>query len=166
MEKPNEFLADVIEVTVSGGFKTEHVFNAAAGVLGVLNLNAMISEGTFRGADGSELVIKNTSFWKPNFQVTDGDRILGKAHSPKVFKRAFEIEFDGQSLRLESGGSKLRSWSLLNAAGSLVCEIRPRGAFKRGALIQIREAAPLGLLAFAYTLVSRRWQEENAAAAG
>jgi hypothetical protein len=165
MEKPHEFRADVIEVTVSGSFKTEHVFNAADGVLGVLNLNAMISEGTFRGADGSELTIKNINFWKPNFQMIDGDRVLGKAHSPKVFKRAFEIEFDGQSLRLESGGSKLRSWSLLDAAGSLVCEFRPRGAFKRGALIQICAAASLGLLAFAYTMVSRRWQEENTAAA-
>lgn len=165
MEKPSEYLADVIEVTVSGGLKTEHVFHAADSALGVLNLNGMISKGVFQGADGVELRMEKTSFWKSEYQLLEGGRIVGRAASPKAFKREFEIEYEGQPMRLKPARAKFRSWSFLDAAGNPVLEIRPRGAFKRGAKIQLFAPCALGLLAFAYTLVARRWQEENSAAA-
>jgi hypothetical protein len=165
VENPNEFRADLIEISVSGVVKTEHVFHAADGVLGVLNLNGMISKGEFRGADGSELTLEKTNFWKSEYQLFDGGEILATANSPKVFKRAYEIKYEGQSMRLEPRGSKLRSWTVLDADHHRICEIKPRGAFKRGAVIHLFSPAALGLLALAYTLVSKRWQEENSAAA-
>jgi len=165
VEKPNEFRADLIEISVSGSLRTEHVFHAADGVLGVLNLNGMISKGEFRGADGSELHLEKTNFWKFEYQLSEGGEILAKANSPKAFKRALEIEYQGRSMRLEPHGSKLRSWTALDENHHPICEIKPRGAFKRGAVIHLFSPAALGLLALAYTLVSRRWQEENSAAA-
>jgi hypothetical protein len=165
MENPNEFLADVLEVTVSGGFKTEHVFHAADGVLGVLKLNGMISKGEFKGADESIFILEKTNTWKSEYQLTEGSKILGRAKSPKAFRRAFEIEYEGQLLKLKPGGSKLRSWTALDAEQNPICEIRPRGAFKRGGVIQLFAPAALGMLVFFYMLVVRRWQEENSAAA-
>jgi hypothetical protein len=165
MGNPNEFRADVIEVTVSGGFKTEHLFNAADGLLGILNLNAMISEGLFRGADGSELNIKRTSFWRSTYQLSDGSSIVGAVKPLKKLSRAFVIDYEGQTMRLAPGGSKFRSWKLLDAAENPLCELMPRKALKRGARIRIQAPAALGLLAVAYTLVARRWQEESSAAA-
>lgn len=163
MENPNEYRADLIEITVSGGLKTEHVFHAADGVLGVLNLNGMISKGEFRGADGSQLILEKTSFWKSEYQLLEGSGIVASAKSPKVFKRAFEIEYEGRSMRLEPDGLTLRSWTVLDEDQHPICEIKRRGALKRGAVIHLFSPAELGLLALAYTLVTKRWQEESSA---
>ena len=160
-----ELKADVIEVTVSGTFKTEHVFNTSSGVLGALTIKGSKGEGKFMGADEAELDFKKPSVWKNQYELQEGSVVIGTAHPPKKLKRAFQIDLEGQIYHLAPGGSKLRSWTLKNTQGQGICEILPRGGFKRGAYIKIGAEIPLKLLVFAYCLVIKRWQEESAAAA-
>lgn len=165
MTDKNELKADVIEVTVSGTFKTEHVFNSSAGVLGKLLIKGNKGEGSFQGADDSWLEYKKPSIWKNQYELHEGNLITGKAHPPKKLKRAFEIDLDGELFSLSPGGSKLRSWMIRNDQGESICEVLPRGGLKRGAILRIGAEIPLKLLVFGYYLVFKRWQEESAAAA-
>ena len=160
-----ELKADVIEVTVSGTFKTEHVFNTPEGVLGALTIKGSKGEGKFIGADDVVLDFKKPSVWKSQYEFKDGIAVIGKAHPPKKLKRAFEIDLEGEIYFLTPGGSKMRSWMLKNSQGQGICEILPRGGLKRGAYLRIGAEIPLKLLVFGYCLVVKRWQEESAAAA-
>lgn len=160
-----ELKADVIEVTVSGTFKTEHVFNTPEGVLGALAIKGSKGEGIFTGADNLLLDFKKPSVWKSQYELEEGPTVIGKAHPPKKLKRAFEIDLEGETYFLAPGGSKMRSWTLKNSQGQGICEILPRGGLKRGAFVRIGAEIPLKLLVFTYCLVNKRWQEESAAAA-
>ena len=161
-----ELKADVIEVTVKGTFKTEHVFITPDGILGALTIKGSKGEGRFLGADELVLEFKKPSFWKNHYELQEGTVMIGKAHPPKKLKRLFEIDFDEEIFNLTPGGSKLRSWTLKNVLGQGICEVLPRGGLKRGAYIRIGADIPLKLLVFVYCLVVKRWQEESAAAAG
>ena len=160
-----ELNADVIEITVSGTFKTEHVFNTPEGVLGTLKIKGSKGEGNFIGADEVVLEFKKPSVWKNQYEFYEGTSVIGKAHPPKKLKRAFEIDFEEEIYHLTPGGSKMRSWTLKNNQGQGICEVLPRGGLKRGAYIKIGAEIPLKLLVFVYCLVIKRWQEESAAAA-
>ncbi len=164
MTEQEELKADVIEVTVSGTFKTEHVFNTSEGILGALTIKGSKGEGSFVGADEVVLDFKKPSVWKNIYELQEGSSSIGKAHPPKKLKRAFEIDLEGEIYHLEPGGSKMRSWTLNNAHGQGICEILPRGALKRGAFLRIGAEIPLKLLVFSYCLVVKRWQEEASAA--
>ncbi len=161
-----ELRADLIEVTVKGTFKTEHVFNSGEGVLGVLTIKGAKGEGIFSGADEVVLEFKRPSVWKNQYELQQGPTTIGKAHPPKKLKRAFEINLEGTIYHLAPGGSKMRSWTLANMRGQGICEVLPRGGLKRGALMKIGAEIPLKLLVFVYCLVIKRWQEESASAAG
>jgi len=160
-----ELKADVIEITVSGTFKTEHVFNTSEGVLGALTIKGSKGEGSFIGADEIVLEFKKPSVLKNQYEFHEGSSVIGKAHPPKKLKRAFEIYFEGETYHLTPGGSKMRSWTLKNIQAQGICEVLPRGGLKRGAYIKIGGEIPLKLLVFVYCLVIKRWQEESAAAA-
>ena len=165
MTEQAELKADVIEITVSGIFKTEHVFNISEGVLGALTIKGSKGEGNFIGADEVVLEFKKPSVWKNEYEFQEGNLTIGKAHPPKKLKRAFEIDLEGNKFNLAPGGSKMRSWTLVNERGQQLCEVLPRGGLKRGAFIRIGAEIPLRLLVFVYCLVIKRWQEESAAAA-
>lgn len=160
-----ELKADMIEVTVSGTFKTEHVFNSPDGILGALLIKGSKGEGRFVGAADAALDFKKPSVWKSQYELQEGNISIAKAHPPKKLKRAFEIDFEGEIFNLTPGGSKMRSWTLRNVQGQGICEFLPRGGLKRGAYIKIGAEIPLKLLVFGYCLVVKRWQEESAAAA-
>jgi hypothetical protein len=159
----NEIRVNAIEITVSGSFKTDHRFSSADGVLGVLSLNGVKSEGRFRGRDGSNLVLKKNNPWKFHYQLEDGSVILGTAQPLKTFSRRVLINYQGQSFELTPNGFLTRSWALQEPGKGMICEIKPRGMFKRGALQLIYSEVALNLLIFAYGLVVRRWQEESSA---
>ena len=154
---------DQIVVSVSGTFKTEHVFSTTQQVLGKMALNAAKSEGFFLGADKSQLALKKASFWKSVYELTQEDQKIGTASSKGVFKRAFDIQFEDRSFELKPGGSKLRSWSVRNSQGVVVCEFLPRKSLKRGARIRINAELPMSLIVLCYLLVIKRWQEESSA---
>jgi hypothetical protein len=156
-----EIRADLIEVRESGAFKTEHVFLFGGGTLGVLTLKAGKSEGSFSANDGLCYQYKKTSFWKSHYEWKQGERTLAKANSKGKLSRAFYIDYQGTYYGLFPGGSKLRSWKVKTASGRDLCEILPRGAFKRGAFLKILAEIPIELLVFCYCLVTRRWQEQS-----
>jgi hypothetical protein len=156
-----EVRADLIEVIESGVLKTEHVFQYGGGILGVLNLKAGRTEGIFKTEDNKEYVFKKTSFWKSFYEWKDYTIVVASAKPARKFSRAFLIEFQGATYGLFPGGSKLRSWKVKNISSQALCEIYPRGAFKRGARVKISAEIPTGLLAFCYCLVTKRWQEQS-----
>lgn len=160
-----ELKTDMIEVTVSGTFKTEHVFNVQEGILGMLTIKGSKGEGKFLGADELALDFKKPSIWKDRYELLEGNDTIGQAHTPKKLKRAYQIDLSGETYELAPGGSKLRSWTLKNDRGEGICEVLPRRGLKRGAYIKIGSEIPLKLLVFVYCLVTKRWQEESTAAA-
>lgn len=164
MMNKDELQTDIIEVTVKGTIKTEHLFNAESGILGVLTLKGGKGEGSFTGADDSLLAFNKTSVWKSNYELLQENEVIASAQPPKKLTRAFNLDFEGEIYTLAPGGSKRRSWTIKNNSDQAVCEFLPRGALKRGALIWIQSEIPLSLLVFGYCLVLKRWQEESAAA--
>jgi len=156
--------ADVIEINVSGSFKTRHDLWVAGGKLGTLQLNAGKSEGVFQGADGSVLIFKKTSFWKSSYHFEENGKVRDTAKSQKGLSRGLLVESGAKQYQLKPGGGKLRSWQMLDGEEKAICEIQPRGVFKRGAFLHVFAPVEVRLLVFGYCLVSRRWQEESAAA--
>ena len=158
-----EFLkASQIEISVSGTFKTEHVFNTPEGGLGSLTIKGSKGEGTFNCADDSVLEIKKPSIWKSQYELLEEKNTIGKAHPPKKLKQAFEIDFEGEIFNLDPVGSKSGSWTLTDPQGNGICEVLPRGGLKRGAKINIGAEIALKLLVFVYYLVDKRWSEDAA----
>jgi hypothetical protein len=155
--------ADWIEVAVTGTFKTDHVFGSNNQILGKLALNAAKSEGFFLGADESQLKIRKTSFWKAQYEIIQNEKVIGKASPRGALKRAFDIDYDNLPVELKPGGSKLRSWTIRDSRGSILCEFLPRKSLKRGARIRIGAEIPLPMIVLCYILVIRRWQEESSA---
>ncbi|MFV1948667.1 MAG: hypothetical protein ACC633_01900 [Anaerolineales bacterium] len=156
-----EIKADIIEVLESGIFKTEYVFQSREGILGIMSLKAGKSDGIYKAADGTEMLLKKTSFWKSNYEWRDGETLVGGAMPRKALRPTFIIKFQGNSVVLSPGGNKARSWRVRNSSNQEPCEIQPRGVFKRGARLLIRAEIPIGLLVFCYCLVSIRWQERT-----
>ena len=160
----SEFKADLIEVAVSGTFKTDHVFVSSMQTLGVLRLNASKGEGIFQAANGSNFQLQKTRFWKSIFELTSGGEKIASAAPRGAFKRAFDLQYENEIFSLVPKGSKLRSWSIRDDRERTICEFLPQSGLKRGARIRIGSEIPLPLLVFGYLLVIRRWQEESSAA--
>jgi hypothetical protein len=158
----NEFRTDLIEVIEKGVIKTEHTFSSAEVVLATLALKASRAEGVFQDAEGGAGNLKRTSIWESKYEWLQESRAVGTAAPRGKLSRAFNISFEGKEYGLFPGGKTLSSWTLRDPQREIICDIRHRGAFKRGALIEIREQLPLALVAFSYCLVSQRWQEAAA----
>lgn len=184
------WLADQVDVSVSGVFTTHHVLRAPAGILGELTLPAVRMRGIFRGADGRELVIERTRWWRGTYELREEGTVLGTARPRGFFRREFILVLGDELTGSESLGNEPlgdeplgdeslgnepytlraagfwgRIWHLIDRAGETVVEVRPRGPFRRGATLRIFKPVDVGLLAFAYRLVRARWQEQTAAAA-
>jgi hypothetical protein len=159
-----DWMADQIEVSVSGFFTTEHYLETEAGALGEIKMPAFGRESTFRGADGRELVAEQTSLWKQQFELREGGEVLGEAWPKGVFRRDIILLFQGQQYVLQPAGVFTRNWYLADPAGTALLKIEPQGIFRRGAVLTILAAMDVALLIFAYYLVQKRWQAETAAA--
>ena len=162
---PEEWLADQIEVVVSGFFTTHHQLQMAAEVLAELTLSAR-REAYLRTADGRALTIRRRSWWKEEYELRDGPDLLASARPRGAFRREIVVQFGDQQLALRPAGFWNRGWFLVDASESVLLEVKSRGFFQRGALLGIREAMDIALVAFTYFLVHQRWQAEAAAAAG
>ena len=157
-----ESTADVIEVIETGVFKTEHNFQSSTQVFGTLVLKAGKSSGTFTGADGGTFEFIKHGFWKARYELRhESGAVLASAAPHGKLKRDLLISFEGKVHGLFPGGSKLRSWRVMKDQNQVMCEISPRGAFKRGGILRIFSPVPFNLLVFAYCLVSKRWQEQS-----
>lgn len=160
-----EWIADEIEVEVSGFFTTCHRLQTAVGVMGELTLSALRSNGVFRFVDGRELTMKRTSWWRAWHELSEDGVVSGSTRPRGFFRREIVVQFGDREFALKPGGFWTRSWHLIDDAGTALLEIRPQGIFRRGALLTILDAVDVALLVFSYYLVYVRWREERAAAA-
>jgi hypothetical protein len=159
------WLADLVEVTVSGCFTTHHVMQTAGGILGEITMSGLGKRAVVRAADEPELVIERTNWWRGSYELRKGGATVGEARPLGVFRRENVIQFEGQGYRLRAADFWSRSWLLADNAGQTLAKIRPRGLFRRGAILRILGPLDVGLLAFTYHLVNARWREQSAAAA-
>jgi hypothetical protein len=158
------WLADQIEVTVSGVFTTHHLLQTATGILGELTMPALREKAVFRTTEGRALVIEQTSWWRGAYELREGSAVLGTAQPLGIFRRESIVRFGGGDYRLRAAGFWGRVWFLVGEAGQALVEVQPRGVFQRGAILRILGPVDLDLLVFAYHLVNARWQEQTAAA--
>ncbi len=159
------YSADLIEVRVVGFFKTKHTFHTLSQDLGTLLIKGGRSCGMFQGSDSFHYQIEQPSIWKKHYQIREENEVLGTAKPPGFFSRNLLIELEGSFFEL----TPVKFWSskyyLIDAAGQILSVIQSKGAFKRGALVSIYQPIPLPLLVLTYFLVTKNWQEQNAAAA-
>ena len=156
---------DVIAVFESGIFKTEHVFGTNTDLLGTLIMNSVKTKGTFTGTEDLSLDFEKIHFWKNQYEIKHGGMVMGSAAPRGVLSRVFILSLGEESYLLSPGKGFSRVWTLRNARGQILCEIKPRGIFKRGAMFRILYQLPITLLVFSYCLVRKRWQDQSAAAA-
>ena len=159
------WVADEIEITVSGFFTTHHFLQTATGVLGELTLSAFSTSGVFCSAAGRELAVQRTSWWRGWHELRENGVVLGTACPRGFWRRAMEVGFQGAMYELVSAGFWSRGWLLLDEMGTTLIEVHPRGVFRRGAYLMIVEPVSADLLVFAYYLANVRWQEQSAAGA-
>ena len=159
-----EWTADEVEVVVSGFFTTHHYFQTATGDLGELMLAAFSKGGVFRSADGRELVVERTSWWRGWHELREDGIVLGTARPQSFWRLTMSVGFRGAMYELAPASFWSQGWCLVDGDGTALLEIRPRGVFRRGAYLTIMEPLNVDLLAFAYYLVNTRWQEHSAAA--
>ena len=157
----DEIRADLVVTSVSGTFTTEHLFQASAGILGVMKLRTSKSKGSFQAADGTIFEFENTAFLKPNYELKLDDEVLVRSEKRSALGRGLKVHEGGVTYVLRPGGSRMRSWGLWDEDELPVCELQPKGAFSRGAKIIIRQEVSVPLLVFVYCLVIKRWQEES-----
>lgn len=158
--------ADEIEVHVAGFFTTHHLMQTAMGVLGELSLPAFRRGGVFRSADGRELDVERTKWWRGWHELRENGVVLGTARPLGFWQRTMSVGFRGQMYELVPTSFWCRGWYLVDEAGTILIEVQPRGIFRRGAYVMVREPVDVDLLVFTYYLVNTRWQEQTAAASG
>ena len=164
MVTQEEWRTDEIEVDVSGLFTTRHSLQTTTGDLGELTLPAFSASGVFRAADGRELVVARTSWWRGWHELRESGVVLGTARPQGFWRRTMSVGFQGAMYELALAGFWSRAWHLVDEAGMVLLEIRPRGVFRRGAYLTIMGPVHADLLLFTYYLVNVRWQEQSAAA--
>jgi hypothetical protein len=159
------FKADLIAVIETGFFKTEHLFGTQSDVLGVLALNAGKTKGTYTGLEDLSLIFEKINFWKSQYELKQEGAVIASAAPRGGLSRVVIINFEGELFTLLPGKGLSRSWTLKNSRDQFICEFKPRGTFKRGAMLRIINQIPISLLVFSYCLVSKKWQEQSGAGA-
>jgi len=159
------WLADVVEVTVSGFFTTHHVMHTAGGTLAQMTMTGMGKSAVVRTVEGRELAIERTNWWRGVYELREDDLPVGEARPLGILRRKNAIQFGGRDFWLQAGDFWSRSWILSDDAGHMLVKIHPRGAFRRGAILRILQPVDVDLLALTYHQVNVRWREQTAAAA-
>jgi hypothetical protein len=159
------WVADAIQVTVSGVFNTRHTLEVEAGSLGELTYFPFRSSGVFQAADGRELAMRKTNWWRRWYELREGETVLGNARPRGFFRREIMVQFKDQKYMLKPASFWNRCWYLTNNEGAMLLEVCPRGFFRRGAYLTILDTVDVALLVFTYYLVHMRWQEQSAAVA-
>jgi len=158
------WLADRVQVTVSGCFTTHHLLQTANGVLGELTLPAFKRRGLFRAVSGQELVVERTSWWPGTHELREDGVVLGTAAPQSLWRGTMRVGYGGLVYLLEAIDVWCRRWHLVDEAGIEFLEIQPRGIFGRGATLRILQPVDIGLLVFAYHLVNAGLKERTVAA--
>ena len=160
-----ELWVDEVEVDVSGFFTSHHFLQTVVGILGELTLHTFSRNGVFVDADGRELVVQKTNWWRGWHELRENGLVLGTAHPRGFWRRAMEVGFQGAMYELTPASFWSRGYHLLDETGAMLVEVQPRGVFRRGAYLTIMRPVNVDLLVFAYYLVNMHWQEQSAAGA-
>jgi hypothetical protein len=91
--------------------------------------------------------------------------VIASAAPRGGLSRVVIIAFEDEFFALLPGKGMSRSWTLRNSQDQVLCEFKPRGTFKRGAMLRILNQISISLLVFSYCLVSIKWQQQSAAGA-
>jgi hypothetical protein len=161
----NTFMIDQIEVHSTGLFTTHHSFEAGEEKLGELVCPAFGQQATFQASDGRTLSIRKTSWLGSSHELVQSSSVRGTAHPRKAFSRDLLVQYEGTEYLLRPEGILSRGWFLLDAGGTTLLEIQPRGVLRQGAFLYPRLVMDFDLVVFVYYLVFTRQQEEAAAAA-
>jgi len=156
--------ADAIEVTVDGMFTTHHTFQTESGALGELTVPAFRRDATFRAAGGQELTIQSTSWLGGRYELRSGEEVLATSHPRGAFRQAIDIAFGDALYSAVPAGAFRQGWYLVDAVEAQLLKFQPRGAFRRGASLEVLAPVRLELIVLFYYLVYQRKQEEAAAA--
>lgn len=159
------WIFDEIEVDVFGFFTTHHCLQSRSGTLGEFTFPAFSQHATYHTFDGRELLMQKTHWLGSAYELVEGEIARGRADRPGLFRRDMTVWFEDQEYSLEPGRLLSRDWYLVDARGTRLLDIQPRGVLKQGAYVTITATVDTDLVAFAYYLVYTRWQEEAAGAA-
>ena len=154
-----------IEIETWGFFTTHHQMKASTRILGELTLPGFERGGVFRFADGRELVVEKTSWWKGWHELRENGIVVGSARPLGFWGQRIGVGFRGRLYELASAGFWSDGWDLLDESGATVVEIGRRGVFRREADLMVQEEILPDLLVFAYYLAHVRWQEQAAVVA-
>jgi hypothetical protein len=159
------WILDEIEIEVSGFFTTHHYMRSRSGTVGEFTFPAFSQHAMYRTCEGRELLMQKTHWLGSAHELVEGGVVCGRADRAGLLRRDIAIWFEGRQYSLEPGGFLSWDWYLLDAGGTRLLEIQPRGVLKEGAYVTITAAVDADLVAFAYYLVYTRRQEEAAVAA-
>ncbi|MBC7225794.1 MAG: hypothetical protein H5T61_00990 [Thermoflexales bacterium] len=159
------FQTDRIEVIPSGFLALRYEFRSPMGALGVLNLSAFRTGGRFQDADGRLWRMRRSHWWRRNYELRADDTVVATARGRGIRRMVLDLEFQGEPYLLEPTDWWGRKWQLLGPAGTALLEIRRRGVFRPGLVLEVLGPVAGELLAFAVYLVLTIWREGAAAAA-
>ncbi|MBN1976793.1 MAG: hypothetical protein JW918_05280 [Anaerolineae bacterium] len=154
-----------IEVEMWGCFTTHHLLRTEMGTLGEMTLPALSSGGVFEAADGRNLVLEKTSWWRGWHELRENGIVVGAARPVGFWGRTMSVGFRGVMYELVPAGFWSDGWRLLDGADTVLVEVGRWGFFRRKVALTVRGPVHPDLLVFVYYLVNVRWQEQTAAAA-
>jgi hypothetical protein len=154
-----------IEVEMWGCFTTHHLLQTETGILGEMTLPAFSSGGVFDAADGRNLVVEKTSWWRGWHELRENDIVVGSARPTGFWGRTMSVGFRGLMYELVPAGFWSDGWDLLDGAGAVLVEVRRWGFFRRKVVLTVHGPVHSDLLVFVYYLAHIRWQEQTAAVA-
>jgi hypothetical protein len=162
---PDVLAVDRIEVIPSGFLALRYDLRSPMGALGVLTLSAFRTESRFRDADGQEWRMRRSHWWRRNYELRADDAVVATAQGRGIRRVALDLDFRGQPYRLEPTDWWGGKWRLLDPAGMVLLEIRRRGVFRPGLVLDVLRPVAGELMAFAVYLILTIWRERAAAAA-
>ena len=161
---PDVLRTDQIEVIPSGFLALRYDFRSPMGALGALTLSAFRTESRFRDADGREWRMRRSHWWRREYELRADDAVVATAQGRGIRQVALDLDFQGQPYRLEPTDWWGGKWHLLDPAGTVLLEIRRRGVFRPGLVMDVLGPVAGELMAFAVYLILTSWREHAAAA--
>ena len=163
-------VSGTVEVDIWGFFTTHHHINLRGSILGELTLPGLSNGGCFRFADGRELEMEKTSWWKGWHELRENDIVVGSARPLGFWGQRISVGYRGKMYELGAAGFWGDRWHLVDESGTVLVEILRQGFLRQKVAMTVHLEVQPDLLVFAYYLAHVRWQEQavavSAAAAG
>lgn len=150
-------VANLVTAETSGFFTRHHRLLADGQHVGELVVHWLAARALFTDAEGRQLTMRRTSWWRREHELRDGNRLLATAVT-RALRRNIEIMFDGEGFELRATNFWGSSWQLLDATGEPVLTLKRQQLGLR-AQIAVQAPAHSDLLAFAYYLLVTRWRD-------